>query len=120
MASAFWPALTTTTRSSWLPIISGTAYLLVYLYLTDLFYRANRRRRVTGLLQRNGPLDLGSSVLLVAVTALLMAHVVYLGVQGDLTFRFLLSYYFLFIVLYAGIFGLLDPSSNVWLSACRP
>jgi hypothetical protein len=50
---------------------------------------------------------------------MLMAHVVYLGVQGDLTFRFLLSDYPLFIVLYAGISSLLEwhRPGSLWVNA---
>ena len=103
-----WAPIIFPTTNPWLPIAAGGIYFFLYLGLTYLFYSVNRQERAGGPFVRNGPLDVATSVVLVSITGWLIVNVVLLGAHGGLTFRFLLAYYALFILLFAGIYSLLE------------
>ena len=92
----------------WMPFVVGAVYFGIYLGLTGLFYSAHRNRQTQGFFARNGVVDVVTSLALVGVTLWLIVHVIWLAAHQFLTFPFLLAYYGLFVLLFSGVYSLIE------------
>jgi hypothetical protein len=91
-----------------MPLLAGGLYFVLYLWVTQLFYAEARAGRSGGLFKRNGWFDVMTSLALIAVTLWLIGNVILLAVNQLLTFPYLFAYYVLFILLFSGIFSLIE------------
>lgn len=93
---------------AWMPLLAGGVYLALYFWLTQLFYAEFHKKRGQELFKRNGSFDILTSAALIVVTLLLIGNVILLAATYQLTFPFLLAYYGLFILLFSGIYSLIE------------
>jgi hypothetical protein len=83
------------------------AFIVAYYLVSVLFIWAQKKEK-GGLLKKNGPLDVLSSVLWIFFAVILIWSLFELASEGRLSIRYLVLYYVLFLFLFAFLYGLLE------------
>jgi hypothetical protein len=91
--------------------ISAVCWVFVaaYYVVSAGFIRASKKSEgARGIWKKNGALDVGTSLLWVVTTIVLIGSLLDLASRNKLSFGYLAQYYLLFIFLFAFIYGILE------------
>jgi hypothetical protein len=83
-------------------------YILAYYGVSLAYIWGNRHQKLTGILKRNGIVDILTSVLWIVFGVMLIWSLLAITLQGNLTLGILAQYYLFFIFLFAFLYGLIE------------